>query len=100
MAATTAAKNPGALGVGSMLSREKYWGELKTDEKIERLRNLLKSCVAENDRLRRKLSVFNRHTHDESGKAVSVKPLSEDYDEYGAQVGMKSVSSNPDDVYI
>lgn len=86
-------------GLG-LASRQKYWSEITADEKIERLRDLCKSVVRQNDSLRRELAKIKRHTHDESGKAVTVKPLSEDYDEYGSSqlVGMKSM--NPDEVYI
>jgi regulator of replication initiation timing len=95
------AKNPG-LGGQMLAQREKYWSEIKADEKIERLRTLLKSMVSENNRLRSELNKIKRHTHDESGKAVTIKPLSEEYGE-DSQIGAgiyKTASGNPDDTYI
>ena len=89
------AEQSGLLG-----SRQKYWSEITADEKIERLRDLCKSVVSQNDSLRRELAKIKRHTHDESGKAVSVKPLAEDYDEYGSSQLAGAMKGNKDEVYI
>lgn len=82
------------LNAGDALSlpqREKYWSEIDTDEKIERLRAFVKNLQGENNRLRSTINSIKQHTHDDQGKAVTVKPLTDEYGEYGGnQIGTRT----------
>lgn len=99
---TTNEKPAGIMGGSILASREKYWKELKTGEKIERLRTLLKSLVNENDTLRRELGKFKEHKHNDKGEAVLVKRLVDDYEEtlHGNAFGRAYPGAKEDEVYI
>lgn len=55
-------------------NREKYWNEINADEKIERVRTLVKSLVNQNDDFRRRITQLENfiweHTHSVSGETV------------------------------
>lgn len=97
------AQKPAGLQV-NQASREKYWKELNADEKIERLRALLKSQVSENDKLRREIYRMKTHTHNSEGKAVITTPLTEYYGEElvrgSNQFGIAYPGAKEDEVYI
>ncbi len=62
-----------SIGLGSV-QRSPYWGELQIEEKIERMRELVKSLVSTSDSLRRELaetrSFIWDHAHEENGDVI------------------------------
>lgn len=90
-------KKPG-MALGYQADRNKYWSELENDERIERLRTLVKSIVSENNSLRKEMRIIKEHIHDKDGKAVIVKPLRDEYDGMSTLAG--SVREDPEKVYI
>jgi len=58
-------------------SRQKYWSELKSDEKIERLREQVKSVQYRQQGMEELLQRLNNHSHLPDGSIVV--PLHGDY---------------------
>ena len=58
--------NQAQKGIG-LAMREKYWDELGTDEKIERMRAEVKRWQRKCDRLERELSGLQSHQHGNDG---------------------------------
>lgn len=61
---------PGTQGQSLGYMSPKPWKDLKTDEKIERMRELLKSTYASIDRLNGEIANLWEHSHEEDGKVV------------------------------
>ncbi len=80
--------------------REKYWSEIDTKEKIERLRNLVKSQLQTISRLEQELNRFKRHSHNEKGEAVIVESLSGYYGGNEIAGGSLRNTNDKDEVYI
>ena len=61
--------------------REKDWGEITTDEKVERMRQVVKNISSQCYRLQRKVdvleSIVRGHKHQEDGVVVPVGLVSE-----------------------
>ena len=55
--------------------REKYWSELSSKEKIERLRDIVRCLKEEVRDIRIKVSQVSNHKHDENGEAVIIKRM-------------------------
>jgi hypothetical protein len=79
-----------------MESREKYWSELTTDEKVERMREQVKNLIRIVDRLDYKLNLLLRHSHHEGGVTI---PIDECREAIGA-IGGRVKPENKDDVYF
>lgn len=64
----------------NMPGREKYWSEIGLEEKVERLRTLLKSLLAENETLKSSVRDIESilWSHDHEGKDVVVRVGKED----------------------
>lgn len=91
-----------AKGYGEA-AREKYWNEITTDEKVERMRNEVKRALRQIDdqwtRLHKMTEIFRKHNHLE-GKLVSQV---DEYFDLGANVGLGRVAPyepDPDKVYF
>ncbi len=89
--------------------KEQHWGELKLEDKIERLRSFVKEGLnyreKEISKLRSDLSIckalLGNHIHDSSGKpAVSIKDIPTNSNQVIGGVAEKRSSSNPNEVYI
>lgn len=91
-------KNPlmGPQSIGEAY-REKYWKELKSSEKIERMREIVKGLKATINFLESRVSKLQRHSHNERGEAVLVEGL-EGY--FGGNEIQSPRSTNPDEVYF
>jgi hypothetical protein len=77
-------------------SREKYWSELTTDEKVKRMRDQVKSLIRIVDRLDYKLNLLLRHSHHDHEGRVTVS-----IDECRQVIGEKvRPDINKDDVYF
>jgi len=57
------------------VSREKYWSELTPDEKIERMRLVVREIRRELSDINNKMRKINRHKHDEKGMPIIIKGL-------------------------
>jgi archaellum component FlaC len=79
-------------------SREKYWSELTTDEKVERMRDQVKSLIRIVDRLNYKLNLLFRHSHHDHEGRVTI-PIDECREAIGA-IGGRVKPENKDDVYF
>jgi len=55
------------------VSREKYWSELTPDEKIERMRLVVREIGRDVLDINIKMRKINRHKHDEKGMPIGVK---------------------------
>lgn len=51
--------------------RQKYWGELSQEQKIERLSDLLYNLLSQQESLRGGLRDFTRHKHMPNGEIVT-----------------------------
>ena len=51
-------------------SREKYWSELNQDEKIERMRRIVKNQGREVEELKEKVRKLRKHSHMNNGEIV------------------------------
>ncbi len=108
---TEAAQDNRGLGEGA-LQRAKYWSEISIEEKIERMRTLVKSLVLTSDNQRRELeevrSFIWDHAHEENGDVVIKVKKSERFKLQSMGGGLGSInkystngkSENADDVYI
>ncbi len=80
--------------------REKYWGELAIEEKLERMRSLVKSLVVNIDEMRSKINRIGDHTHDENGKAIIQKPMREAMDVYVTPITRMGTRKETDQQYF
>jgi hypothetical protein len=96
----TSVKNPGEP------SREKYWSELTSDERVERLRQVIKSLQYRHDYTNEDMikmqNHFYKHQHDAKGALIA--PLTQ-YDgglggSLMGQVGVPTKGGNPNEVYF
>jgi hypothetical protein len=60
--------------------REKYWCELTTEEKVERMRDILKRIMREMDSIRITIDKIRRHKHDPEGLPIVEERLDISYD--------------------
>lgn len=86
--------------LSKMASREKYWSELTADEKIERMRQILKRATSEGNLNHRRLEtledVFWGHSHDSEGNPVArVRIPNRGHGEIG-----RDKPGNPDEIYF
>ena len=78
--------------------REKYWGELDDQGKIERLRQEVKHLKSQNRELMAGMEQLLKHTHDHSGKPViPIEPHGYHGHLHGSGSGR---GEGKDDVYI
>lgn len=97
-----------SLGVGSA-KRPRNWSEIGLEEKVERLRDLVKSLALTNSRLTRELNeakgLIWDHTHQEDGETF-VKVLKKDRwslersGSLDAQIGKTLTQKERDEAYI
>lgn len=84
--------------LGLQAQREKYWGELSIEEKIERMRGVIKSQGSVMQALYQLERNFSQHQHSASGQIMLP------FDRYisgGVNVGeAKNISSDPNQVYF
>jgi len=52
------------------LARQKFWKELTADEKIEKLREIVKTYADMHDRMGRLEKLLNEHSHRQNGDVV------------------------------
>jgi hypothetical protein len=78
-------------------SREKYWSELTTDEKVERMRNEVKDLIRLVVQLDYRLRLLFRHSHSE-GRITA--PIDEIRAEVIGSMGGEVEPSMNDDVYF
>lgn len=85
---------------GLQTSIEKYWVELTADEKIERMRNEVKSLKnklnATNNNLFKVKELFLKHKHLD-GEVVNKSDMRSDYDEIASGA---LINKNQDQVYF
>jgi hypothetical protein len=85
-------------------SREKYWSELTVEEKVERLRQMLKGLADSTSRDHEKLyflsDLFDIHEHNQRGEtAVPSKKIYAGH-QYPIGGKIQAKGGNPDDVYF
>lgn len=79
---------------GCCTARPSYWKELSIEDKIERMRDVVKGIQNQNDRLERRIRELSVHDH-KDGKLIVP------FDEYGRGSGtILSRQQNPDEVYF
>lgn len=84
--------------------RERYWGECSIEQKIERMRNIVRSMQEENHYLRELLSglvsKFNSHSHEAQRVMIPVSlGLESDIGRFGIARQRKD-SASGDDCYF
>lgn len=83
-------------------SREKYWSELTSDEKIERLRRELKKTVGRNSELSAEVAVlktiFNQHSHDKFDRVLVPQDMVKS--NYGGKDFGRLTDKTGDEVYL
>lgn len=98
---------PSDVKMGIKYESPKPWFKLTEDEKIERLREVIKQSQHSinriynlENRIQKLRTLLSQHSHTESG--VSVKMTEYDnIDNFGEKLsGSNSVSQNPEDVYF
>jgi len=55
-----------------MTGRDKFWSEIGIDEKIERMRRMVKAVQQENNSLRKTIHDFQNHSHLEGRIVIPV----------------------------
>lgn len=92
--------NTTALNSAIPADREKYWKDLTSDEKIERLREQVRIALNNNQNLREEVynltNKLNNHEH-VNGRLMLDAKLQQPA---GYGLGLKSTSSNPENVYF
>jgi len=78
-------------------SRPKYWSELNSDEKIERMRDEVKMLKSQSQNFVNKMNRLENHEHSPSGKILT--PYNQNS---GLGIAMSSggIISNPNEVYF
>jgi len=56
-------------------SRQKYWGELTLEEKIERMRGIIKELGEDYNRINKMINEFREHRHNDSGESIIIRKL-------------------------
>ena len=90
------------LGNQMLASREKYWKELKADEKVERMRTVVKRLEERIENLKQSEALLMRHSHTEDGSVVVVNHLGNRYggEEVSNYPHNNRPGMNPDEVYF
>jgi hypothetical protein len=90
---------PPRLTTERMPVREKYWSELKSSEKIERMRTVVKHLQSALDEVRSQIRPLQKHIHDKDGNAVVQNKLGT---EYGGEVEIRQrpIGNDPDQIYF
>ena len=85
----------GIIGAGQSAKREKYWSELKQEEKLERMRGIVKMLSSEIERFQRLIWKIEKHKHNKEGLPIIEETL---LSSESQGFGVKTEKSN--DVYF
>lgn len=82
--------------------REKYWSELGIEEKLERMRSVIKNEISENENTRGEFSnlktLFRRHQHNKLGDLLF--RLGNDFNQSPVYHRQINKSENPNECYF